>query len=90
MDEQPVPRSDAWPWNAAPWRHHGNARRMFVSLHILEGIRECCTQCGEMIFADHIGCLVMLQSAGKRVRLHFHQSCYIRWERSEYADSNVN
>ena len=79
MDEQPLPADDQWPWNAALWRGQ-RAGPTFGSIHIMEGVREYCTQCAEMIFPQQIACLVNLRVGRKWLRLHFHGACYVAWE----------
>jgi hypothetical protein len=52
----------------------------FASTDLRKGIREYCTQCGEMIFADKTACVVSLPASGKWLTLYFHHTCYFTWE----------
>jgi hypothetical protein len=83
MDEQPFPRNDQWPWSAVFWNVRRTDARRFRSVRVAHGIRECCTQCGEMIFADKAACVVTVEHGQKWLRLHFHRACYLAWERTE-------
>jgi hypothetical protein len=85
MEEQPVPRNDEWPWSAAFWNFRQLSGSRFGSVHITYGNRDCCTQCGEMIFADKIACVVTIKHGQKWLKLHFHLACYVVWERLEYT-----
>jgi hypothetical protein len=84
MEEQPVPRNDQWPWSTALWGIPKMDARNFGSVRVVYGIRECCTQCGEMIFADKVACVVTVEHGQKWLRLHFHRACYLAWERTEH------
>jgi len=81
MDEQPIPACDPWPWDEKS-RQQRSAGPTFGSLRVLEGVRECCTQCGEMIFPDEIAYLIDSRVGQKWLELHFHVRCYVTWERS--------
>jgi hypothetical protein len=84
MEEQPVPHDDPWHWSTVLWRIRRNHATAPPTVRVSHGIREYCTQCGEMIFADKIACVATIQHGQKWLRLHFHQSCYVVWERMEY------
>jgi hypothetical protein len=83
MEEQPVPRDDRWPWSAAFWGFRLSGATRFVSVRILDGIRDWCAQCGQTILAEKIACVVTLKRGERYKRLHFHRACYSAWERME-------
>lgn len=83
MDEQPVPRDDQAPLSPAFWGFRFSGGRTFGSVRVAIGNREWCTQCGEMIFADSMPCVVTREFEQKSLRLHFHRACYMVWERME-------
>jgi len=85
MNEQPIPNDGDWPWNALLWKAHTRPSGIFGSLRIVEGAREYCTQCGEMIFACDIACIVVIRIGEKWIEPHFHRTCYGAWERGDVA-----
>jgi hypothetical protein len=89
MNEQPFPDECEWPWNAPLWSRSRQTSAIFGSLRVVEGVREYCTQCGEMIFARNIACLVVVRSGGKWLSLHFHRACYVAWEQAAAASAEV-
>jgi hypothetical protein len=89
MEDQPVPQNDQWPWSTAFWGIGRIGARRFGSVRVARGIRECCTQCGEMIFADKVACVVTVEHGPKLLRLHFHGACYVAWERMEQSPSEA-
>jgi hypothetical protein len=89
MNEQPIPNEREWPWNAPLWSRNGRLPAIFGSLRIVEGVREYCTQCGEMIFARNVAYLLVVRVGGKWLRLHFHGTCYVAWEQADAASAEV-
>ena len=81
MEEQPMPRDDRWPWSTVLWPFPCTRATTIGSVRVSYGIREYCTQCGEMIFADKIACVVTVEHGRRWLTLHFHRACYVAWER---------
>jgi len=89
MDEQPVPRDDRWPWVTPLWSFQRSRAKTFGAVPVVHGVREYCVQCGEMIFADSIACVVTLEHGRQLLRLHFHGACYAEWERTERQEGEL-
>ena len=89
MDDQPIPGEIGWPKSPALWGLWCNGGRTFASVRIVNGVRECCPQCGERISADKLACVVTMEQGGKWLTLHFHRACYVAWERMEQSSTEA-
>jgi hypothetical protein len=89
MQEQPVPRDDQWPWSVPLWRFRLSGAIRPISVHVVEGVHETCSQRGQTICADKIACVITLKRGLRSQRMHFHSACYVAWERMERSPPAV-
>jgi hypothetical protein len=88
MHEQPLPAANQWPWNAN-FKRKTDSGPTVGSLSVLEGVREGCTQCGDLIAPDKIAYVLNLRLGQKWLKLHFHPACYDAWEPSAGAQREL-
>jgi len=88
MEEQPIPKDTDWPWNSVTSRHRALDSEGSVGLRVLEGVREYCSWCGEMIFRCEPGCQVQLQGAAGWQIIYLHPHCYVCWEQEGRRESD--